>query len=113
MVLIPLYAPVPPAAAAAPDAQSPASQRRQFPAPIRPPARAAATTKPAPAKSGNAPALRARSRRGKTQPPRRQLVTVVAIPRIARVLRASVPVVDVARLRLDFSFCGDVFLFSW
>ncbi|KAL5354604.1 Protein vip1 [Pseudogymnoascus australis] len=76
-------------AAAAPDAQSPASQRRQFPAPIRPPARAAATTKPAPAKSGNAPALRARSRRGKTQPPRRQLVTVVAIPRIARVLRAT------------------------
>ncbi|KFZ16334.1 hypothetical protein V502_05140 [Pseudogymnoascus sp. VKM F-4520 (FW-2644)] len=64
------------------DARSPASRRKQCLAPIRPPAHAVATT-----------------RREKPRALRRQLVTVVAIPRVARVLRASVPVVDAARLR--------------
>lgn len=109
MVLILLYAPVPPAPATAPDAQSPASQRKQCQcqAPIRPPARAAAITRSAPAKWANVPALRAQRHQGaKLRPrralPRKRLAAVAAILRVALVLRASVPVVDVGGLRLDF-----------
>lgn len=111
MVLILPYAPVPPAPATAPAAQRPASQRKQCPcqAPIRPPARAAAITRSAPAKWANAPALPAQRHRGaklRPQAPRRLRAAVAAILRVARVLRASVPVVDVGGLRLDFHISG-------
>lgn len=107
---------MPPAPATAPDARSPASQRRQCQAPIRPPAHAAATTRSVPAKWASVPAPRAQRHRGlkpqaKPQARARLLVTVEVIQRTARVQRASVPAPDVARLlRLDFISLGGCIL---